>query len=796
MEDTLIGFPKQRIATARKTQKWGKECVRAALQITDYHSNDGLRKELHRKIVNYDLANGIINPEEIEQLPVPDQGVDGALQDHPLVIPRLNLLTGEASRRKFDWTIRAINSDAISRKEKQLKEDLTNIINRTIKEELRKEQQNGTIMNGSGLSPEAEANLKQELKDFERYKNYEFQDIRERMSQHILEYLWRQQNLKEKFTRGFEDALIAAEEIYCVDDVAGEPILRKASPLNIKTIGGGESIYIEDCDVIIEENEYSMGQIIDMYYEYLKPEWISAMEENKSIANSHVDSDIVKRTRNLPLFPSAMFEGIDDSTGGGLYFPNAATSSESARDSWSESQVTLSRVVWRSLRKLGIKKYLDEDGRWQKEIVDENYKVKTELGEKVKWYWVIEWWEGHNARWGQGRDSVDSEYSVYFKIRPRPIQFRRLDNFSAAGSGYCGTIYNIDLNRGRSLLDIVKPYQYMYNMIMERLKKAFKAWKLPKIELDLSKIPDNWDLDKWMYYSEELNYVIVDSFKQGDKGSAQGKLAGSFNTTGKSYEMRLGDYIQQHVQMLEYIERQVGLMTGLTEQRMGNVEKRETVGGIERSVMQSTSMTEKLFMLHENTKIRAMKLLLETAKYLWRNERGKKVQYVLDDLSTKMLNINMEQVNEDEMGIFVSNTDADNILIQTLKTHAQELARNQAISMSDLMKIYLNQSVSQMRRELERAEQERFEREDQKRKDDKDVAIANIEAELKDKEAERQLKIDLQQMKIDGDKEVEKMKLEAEKLNNELEEEKLEETIRHNKETEKISKAKPTNTKK
>lgn len=48
-----------------------------------------------------------------------------------------------------------------------------------------------------------------------------------RMATQDSEYHYKTQDLKEVFSRGFEDLLIAGEEIYVIDIIGGEPILRK-----------------------------------------------------------------------------------------------------------------------------------------------------------------------------------------------------------------------------------------------------------------------------------------------------------------------------------------------------------------------------------------------------------------------------------------------------------------------------------------------------------------------------------------------------------------------------------------
>ncbi len=54
---------------------------------------------------------------------------------------------------------------------------------------------------------------------------------------------------------------------------------------------------------------------------------------------------------------------------------------------------------------------------------------------------------------------------------------------------------------------------------------------------------------------------------RGKKGKAQGKLAGNFNTTNKAISPEIGQFIQQNIAMLNYIEQQIGTIAGITKQR-------------------------------------------------------------------------------------------------------------------------------------------------------------------------------------------------------------------------------------
>ena len=174
-------------------------------------------------------------------------------------------------------------------------------------------------------------------------------------------------------------------------------------------------------------------------------------------------------------------------------------------------EVRVVKVVWVSMRKVGEISWYDEDDELQKKLVDENYKPNEQLGEKVEWFWVNEWWEGT-------RIAED----IYIKWGPRPIQFRRMGNKSAGGSGYVGTVYNTNVSQSLSLMDRMKPYQYLYNVFMYRTELAFAKSKGKISVMDTSRVPDGWDMDKWMYYAEVLGWAIEDPFKEGNKGSRFG----------------------------------------------------------------------------------------------------------------------------------------------------------------------------------------------------------------------------------------------------------------------------------
>ena len=146
--------------------------------------------------------------------------------------------------------------------------------------------------------------------------------------------------------------------------------------------------------------------------------------------------------------------------------------------------------------------------------------------EEIKWVWINEWWEG--TRIGGGGTS-SNKTAIYIKIQKRPIQFRSIHNISKCHSGYVGLAYNTNVSRSKSLMDRMKPYQYLYNVFMYRTELAFAKAKGKIGKIDLSEKPDGMDAKTWMQYAEINGWLITDSFNEAKKGAAQGKIAGQMS---------------------------------------------------------------------------------------------------------------------------------------------------------------------------------------------------------------------------------------------------------------------------
>ena len=218
---------------------------------------------------------------------------------------------------------------------------------------------------------------------------------------------------------------------------------------------------------------------------------------------------------------------------------------------------------------------------------------------------------------------------------------------------------------------MMKPYNYLYDVIHDRLNKLIaKNWgKI--ITLDLAKVPERWDVEKWLYFAKTNNIAVVDSSKEGNKGAATGKLAGGLNNASSGViDAELGNTIQQYTNLLEFIKMEMSEVAGITKQREGQVANRETVGGVERATLQSSHITEYLFLIHDDVKKRTLEAFLETAKIALKG-RSKKFQYLLSDGSIQIMNIDGDEFAEADYGLVVDNSNGLQELQQKMDMLAQ-----------------------------------------------------------------------------------------------------------------------------
>jgi len=712
------GFPPQQLSFSAKTKSWRKQCV-------DWGAEQGtitynpVRKSIIHKKINYDLLNGIlhmrdleiiINPENLDAGFIPDR-----IQHYPIMNSKLNVLRGEEAKRVFDYRVVITNPNAISEIENEKKQQVFASLQQLIAE-----------------NSQSEDEFNQKLEKLGEYYSYEWQDMREIRANALLNHYVKEYNIPFMFNQGFMDAAAVAEELYQCDIVGGEPVVERLNPNKVRIYKSGFSNRVEDADMIVIEDYWSPGRVIDTYYDVLTNKDIQYIEklpfamttdpmtdsmdnidDRAGFIHGHMVSDVVEE--NFFVDPETLFS-VDE-------YDNLLPYDFAGN-------IRVSRIYWKSRRKIKkVKSYDPMTGEEVYTFYPETYVCNEDLGEEEQIFWINEAWEGTKI----GKD-------IYVNMRPRPIQYNRLSNPSRCHFGIVGSIYNLNDERPFSLVDMMKRYNYLYDVIHDRLNRLIAKNYGKIIYLDLAKVPKGWDVNKWLYYARTNSVAVIDSFKEGNIGAATGKIAGALNNASSGVlDAELGNSIQQHINLLEFIKMEMAEVVGISKQREGQIANRETVGGVERATLQSSHITEWLFTIHEDLKKRVLECFLETAKIALRG-RTKKFQYILSDNSLRVMEINGDEFAECDYGLVVDSSNSAQELNQKLDTLAQAALQTQTLRFSTIMNLYGSSSIAEKQRMVEKDERETMERAQQAQQQQLQAQQQAAQAQLEQQQMEMQMK--------------------------------------------------------
>lgn len=723
--NVIGGFPSQRLSFSRKNKAFRKKCVDFGddHSLLHYHL---ARKSVFAMKINYDLLNGKIhmddlklqlNPYDIDASFIPD-----SIQHYPTINSKLEVLHGEESKRLFDFRAVVTNPNAISEIEEEK--------NRAVNERLTR------LIADNSLSEEQ---FNTELEKLSDYFQYEYQDKREVRANRVTSHYMRELEMGQMFNAGFKDAYTAGEEIYQCDIVNGEPYVEKLDPMKVRVIRSGYSNRIEDADIIVIEDYWNPGRVIDTYWDQLSESDLKVIEnaQNDRGSKPYTDSmdNIDARYGLLAINPEEWTAGDSIISPDSLFTDDAASS---LLPFDLNGNVRVLRVYWKSWRKIKkVKGYDPETGEETFNFFPENYHCDPDKGEEEETFWINEAWEGTKI--------ADC---IYVNMRPRPVQYNRLSNPSRCHFGIIGSIYSSNGDVPFSMVDIMKPYAYLYDIIHDRLNKTLAKNQGKVIRMDFAKVPKGWDVDKWLYYINVNGVAVENSFKEGDYGRSMNVMAGQMNNASSGViDASLGTEIQQYISLLEWISTKMGEIAGISKQREGQISNRETVGGVERATLQSSHSTEWLFLTHESVKKRVLEAFLETAKIAFKG-RKVKFDYVLASGRKETIEFDGDEFAECDYGIVLDNSNGAQELNQKLDMLAQAALQNQALDFSTIMKIYTTESLAEKQRLVENYEKRMRQMQERQQQEQMQLQQQKMQMQAQAEQQKMQLEYQMHQEKL------------------------------------------------
>lgn len=718
MEDNLYNsaFPRQKLPLSKKGKRWQEDCVNYIIGEGNVTSGGNSTSYYGELQTYYNLYNSIFDEKDFKSITNPfkvEDGFPATPHDFNIIRPKVDLLIGEETKRPLNFRVIRTSQEATSEMQEKEKQMILQYIEAAITARMSPEeaqQFQEQLQSGEVMPPEQIA----------KYMDKDYKDIVENTAYHTLTYLREKLDLDNEFIKGWKDGLISGREIYYVGVLNAEPYVERVNPIYFSYDKSPDLEFIEDGSWCCRKMRMPITEVYDRYYDKLEEKDLDKLEEmiGSTPGRNLGDRSPVDMGIQLRIYDNPIFEGAG------------------------KSLVNVWHCCWKSFKKIFYVTTADDAGQPQINIVDETYQpVGNEIS--VEPDWIVEVWEGYRA----GSD-------LYFGIQPIEYQHVSIDNPNSQKLPYCGAIYSNTNSKPRSLVSILKPLQYMYIVLWYRLELAIARDKGKVVNMDITQIPKSMNISpaKWMHYLSSVGVNFINPYEEGWNipGREGGKPA-QFNQI-TALDLTMSNVIAEYIQLMDKIEELAGTISGITQQREGAVSSSEMVGNVERSVVQSSHITEPLFWVHNQCKRRVLNMLLNTAKGAWEETGKQKLQYIFDNGERAFLDITPKFYYED-MDVFVSDTSKDLENIQKLQQLIQPAMQNGA-SLLEAAEILTNDNFNIIKQKLKdmQTRQEQIQQQQQEAEAQQQQQLQQMQNESKQQELMLQeAQMDLQRYQIDQD---------------------------------------------
>jgi len=687
-------FPDQfKTEKEKQDESWIKNTM-------DYFSNKAYAEYVKNRdtfVKNYDLMKGILRMEDFYQEPEVRSFTDVLTSDlelpayvkmYSIITTPVNELVGEISKRPDTFRVKAFDDDSKA-EELQFKTDtLQNyIISQAKQQILEKAAIQGVEIPDEQLEQMTMEQVKDELDSYT--------SVAEKWANHVLTCQKAEFNLKEKSEDAFRDMLISAREFYHIyeDNSKTGFNIEVANPKNTWFLTTPDRKFISD-PTGRAQGAYAAGtvQVMELS-EIIESIPDLTKEEIDHLRSSLQDYGLINvRESNLgnpdaiPGQDSVMYDTFDPlvlqtrmiiesemkENNDGLKDFLGLTNNVS---SFGYKYVVV-RSYWISKRKIGKLIYIDEMGNEQSMLVDENYKSGTiPTQQSLEWGWINEWYQGTKI----GPD--------IYHIKP----FKLLN--------YCpiiGTTYEVKNTEAKSLVDLMKPFQVLYNVCMNQLYKLLEkeVGKVQLMSIRHIPIPKDGDaqdaLDMWEMEARNRGVVFIDDSPENLKAPS------SFNQF-TALDLTRTQEIQARYTLAQQLKAECWELIGMSRQRMGSVAASESATGTNTAMQQSYSQTEPLFVAHEYVMGQLYQAIIDAALYVESSKPQSTLSYITGEGESAFVQVNGSDLKFRDLKVFLTNRPEDTQMFNELRQLSQAIIQNGG-TLYDVVELYSSKSQRDLKK--------------------------------------------------------------------------------------------------
>ena len=688
-------FPDQfKTDKEKQDESWVKNTM-------DYFANKAYAEYVKNRdtfVKNYDLVKGILRTEDFYQEPAvksftemltADLGLPSYVKHYSILTTPINELVGEISKRPDAFRVKAFDDD--SRAEEL--EFKTGILQEFVINQARQKIQEKAALRGEEIPDEE---LQQMTMDEVKDEIDSYTSIAEKWANHVLTAQKAEFVIKEKSEDAFRDMLISAREFYHIyeDNSKTGFNVEVANPKNTwflttpdrkytsDVTGRAQGAYAAGIVQVMELSEIieSIPDITKDEIDHLRSSLqdyglINVRESNLGNPDATPGQDSVQYDTFDPLVLQTrmMIESEMKENDDGLKDFLGLTNNVS---SFGYKYVVV-RSYWISKKKIGKLIYLDEMGNEQSMLVDEHYKSKTMPTEQsLEWGWINQWYQGIKI-------GPDIYHIKPYKLLP-----------------YCpiiGLVHEVKNTEAKSLVDMMKPFQVLYNVCMNQLFRLLEKEIGNVASVNIRRVPRvkdgdaQDDIDVWELEARERGIMFDDDSPENTKAPVTN------TSVAKNVDLTRTSEIQARYNLAIQLKNECWELIGMSKQRMGSVSASESATGTNAAITQSYSQTEPLFVAHEYVLGQLYQAMIDASLYVESAKPQSTISYITSQGESAFVQVNGSDIRFRDLKVFLTNRPEDKQMFNEIRQLSQAVIQNGG-SLYDVIELYSTNSVRQMKK--------------------------------------------------------------------------------------------------
>lgn len=810
-------FLNQRISSKKKNKDWKEKMV-------DYHIEQSYSwsDEWERIEENYALKNNQLNRTEIAQICKglgTEEHADVFINAYNKTHNIIDAHKGEEWNRPFSFSIVNNSKKAIDKIERDKRREIDELAGQVFKVELDRQKELYAIEEQKIKGQMDEQGAQQAIEElqnrynklfgqitdpktiFDKYEN--INTAEEVAMSRIMKMITDKLNLKFVKNQTFEDAVIAgreAVELYSLHEY-DLPKLRQLNPLNLFFQKSPDVMWIQDADYAGYRELLTIDKVIEEYGEFLSKEEYKKLTETgpyfgdikglnhpftaDRLNKQPSEDKEVRNMRNLPRQNNGMtaedyfilgeeFGAPHNGYIGSDYINRLGLSATNNRRHKLREYIDVYTVYWKSQRKLGKYQFINDYGEPDETYVDESFTVPkrakkdsvsngytkkkviyrwTDLADKSKkfsleWVWVPEVWKG--VRIGQ---------DIYCQTGPVKHAYQSLLNPYEVKLPIYGYIYNNRNAYSISLMDRMKPWQKLYYVIMARLLKLISQDRGILTFINIHMLDKNLGFEEALRVAED-NGIVPYNPLSNSKGAGN---FGNMNTmkVAERIDATNAGAIQHYIQILQFIEENIKLSSGMSDQRMAQTNARMTATDNYRDTMHSINITEPLHAAHDLLWQEILQGMMEMTLSVLGESTGK-IRGFLNDEEKVLIDLDILSL-EDNFKLRVADNSKAFKILEQAKQLSHALVQNDKASLDTLIELMETENLSEFKNLVRKAEDDHAQRQQENEQAQRDHEKEMAELQRKQMEDQQIAKLDEIYLKgnLDYRKELMKMEMQA-----------------------------------